>query len=204
MLRRFLFILLWVIAAASAANVQQQTILVLGDSLSAGYGIDQTLGWVSLLERRLQAQSLPYRVANASISGDTTSGGRARIARALDTHHPAIVIVELGGNDGLRGLPLVEMQKNLGAIIAQCQQRKVDVVLVGMRLPPNYGPVYTEKFQRMYAELAQRYHVPLVPFLLEGVAGYRELMQQDGVHARVEGQPRMLENVWRILAPMLQ
>lgn len=203
-MRRFLFILLWVIAAASAANVQQQTILVLGDSLSAGYGIDQTLGWVSLLERRLQAQSLPYRVANASISGDTTSGGRARIARALDTHHPAIVIVELGGNDGLRGLPLVEMQKNLGAIIAQCQQRKVDVVLVGMRLPPNYGPVYTDKFQRMYAELAQRYRVPLVPFLLEGVAGHRELMQQDGVHARVEGQPRMLENVWRILAPMLQ
>ncbi len=195
--------LLWVIAMASSAHAPPQTILVLGDSLSAGYGIDQTQGWVSLLDQRLQEKSLPYRVINASISGDTTGGGRARIATALDTHQPAIVTIELGGNDGLRGLPLSEMQKNLAAIIAQCQQRKVRVLLVGMRLPPNYGPVYTEKFQQMYAELARRYHLPLVPFLLEGVAGHPDLMQPDGVHARTAGQPIMLENVWRVLAPML-
>lgn len=196
--------LLWVIAAASGAHTQPQTILVLGDSLSAGYGIDQTSGWVSLLQRRLQEKSLPYRVVNASISGDTTSGGRTRIAAALDSHRPAIVIVELGGNDGLRGLPLSEMQKNLAAIIEQCQKRKVRVLLVGMRLPPNYGPQYTEKFQQMYAELARRYRVPLVPFLLEGIAGNQDLMQPDGVHARAAGQPIMLENVWKVLEPMLR
>lgn len=195
--------LLWVIAAASGAHHPPQTILVLGDSLSAGYGIDQTQGWVSLLDQRLQEKSLPYRVINASISGDTTGGGRARIATALDTHQPAIVIIELGGNDGLRGLPLSEMQKNLAAIIAQCQKRKARVLLVGMRLPPNYGPQYTEKFQQMYAELAQRYRIPLVPFLLEGVAGNSALMQPDGIHARAAGQPIMLENVWRVLASML-
>ncbi|MDA1108046.1 MAG: arylesterase [Proteobacteria bacterium] len=204
MAKRFLFILLWVASVACYADSPPATILVLGDSLSAGYGIDQTSGWVSLLQRRLQEKSPPWRAVNASISGDTTSGGRARIARALDTHRPAIVIVELGGNDGLRGLPLNEMQKNLAAIIEQCQKRKARVVLVGMRLPPNYGPVYTEKFQHMYAQLAQRYRIPLVPFFLEGVAGNKDLMQPDGVHARAAGQPIMLENVWRVLAPMLR
>ena len=203
MLRRFLFVLLWVLATASSAQSPPQSILVLGDSLSAAYGIDQTLGWVSLLDQRLEEKSLPYRVINASISGDTTGGGRTRIATALDTHQPAIVIVELGGNDGLRGLPLAEMRKNLAAIIAQCRQRKARVLLVGMRLPPNYGPHYTEKFQQMYAELAQRYRIPLVPFLLEGVAGNNDMMQPDGVHARAAGQPIMLENVWKVLEPML-
>lgn len=204
MVRRFLFILLWAASVACYADSPPAIILVLGDSLSAGYGIDQTSGWVSLLQRRLQEKSPPWRAVNASISGDTTSGGRARIARALDTRHPAIVIVELGGNDGLRGLSPAEMQKNLGAIIEQCQRRKARVVLVGMRLPPNYGPVYTEKFQRIYTELAQRYRLPLVPFLLEGIAGNKELMQQDGIHARAAGQPLMLENVWRVLEPMLR
>ena len=204
MAKRFLFILLWVASVACYADSPRATILVLGDSLSAGYGINQTSGWVSLLQQRLQEKFLPWRTVNASISGDTTSGGRTRIKRALDTHHPAIVIVELGGNDGLRGLPLTEMQKNLAAIIEQCQKRKARVLLVGMRLPPNYGPVYTEKFQRMYADLAQRYRIPLAPFLLEGVAGNKELMQQDGIHVRAAGQPIMLENVWRVLWPMLR
>ncbi len=178
--------------------------MVLGDSLSSAYGIEQDAGWVSLLERRLQQQGYRYRVVNASISGDTTSSALARLARALDAHQPNIVLVELGGNDGLRGLPLAELQKNLAAIIAQCQQRKIRVLLVGMRLPPNYGPQYTEKFQQMYAELARRYRVPLAPFLLEGVAGNKDLMQPDGMHARAAGQPIMLENVWRVLGPMLR
>ncbi len=177
---------------------------MLGDSLSAAYGIEQSAGWVSLLERRLQQQGYRYRVINASISGDTTSGALARLPRALDAHRPDIVIVELGGNDGLRGLSLSESQKNLAAIIELCRQHKIRVLLVGMRLPPNYGPQYTEKFQQMYPGLSRRYRVPLAPFLLEGVAGNKDLMQPDGVHPRAAAQPIMLENVWRALQPMLQ
>ncbi|MEO6697639.1 MAG: arylesterase [Gammaproteobacteria bacterium] len=179
------------------------TILVLGDSLSAAYGIEQNTGWVSLLQRRLQQNAPRYQVINASISGDTTSGGLTRLARALDKHQPAIVIVELGANDGLRGLSLEETQKNLAAIIEQTLSRKARVLLAGIRLPPNYGPDYTRKFHEIYSSLAARYRVPLVPFLLEGVAGKPELMQQDGLHPRASAQPAVLENVWRVLQPML-
>lgn len=192
------------ILSCAAHAADKPVILVLGDSLSAAHGIEPGAGWVSLLEKRLQQQGYRHRVVNASIGGDTTSGGLARLTRALDTHQPGIVIVELGGNDGLRGLPLAEIQKNLAAIIEQCQQRNIRVLLIGMRLPPNYGPQYTEKFRQMYAALARRYRVPLVPFLLEGVAGNKDLMQPDGVHPRAAGQPIMLENVWRVLAPMLR
>ncbi len=187
----------------AAINAGNATILVFGDSLSAAYGIEQNVAWVSLLQRRLQQAAPRYQVINASISGDTTSGGLARLSRALDKYQPEIVIVELGANDGLRGLSLAETQKNLAAIVEQTLKRKAQVLLVGIRLPPNYGPDYTRKFQDIYLSLAERYSVPLVPFLLEGVAGKSELMQQDGLHPRAAAQPMVLDNVWRVLQPML-
>lgn len=187
----------------AAINAGNATILVVGDSLSAAYGIEQNAGWVSLLQRRLQQTAPRYHVINASISGDTTSGGLARLSRALDTHQPEIVIVELGANDGLRGLSLGEIQKNLAAIIEQILSRKARVLLLGIRLPPNYGPDYTRKFHDIYADLAKRYRIPLAPFLLEGVAGNPELMQQDGLHPRAAAQSKVLENVWPVLEPML-
>lgn len=200
-LHYFLFVFALILPAA--INAGNATILVIGDSLSAAYGIEQNAGWVSLLQRRLQQAAPRYQVVNASISGDTTSGGLARLARALDKHQPEIVIVELGANDGLRGLSLEETQKNLAAIIEQILSRKARVLLIGIRLPPNYGPDYTRKFHDIYLSLAERYRIPLAPFLLEGVAGNPELMQQDGLHPRAEAQPKVLENVWPVLEPML-
>ncbi|HWQ94383.1 MAG TPA: arylesterase [Gammaproteobacteria bacterium] len=200
-LHYFLFVFALILPAA--INAGNATILVFGDSLSAAYGIEQNAGWVNLLQRRLQQTAPRYQVINASISGDTTSGGLARLSRALDKHQPAIVIVELGANDGLRGLSLEETQKNLAAIIEQTLSRKARVLLVGIRLPPNYGPDYTRKFHEIYSSLAKRYRVPLTSFLLEGVAGNPDLMQQDGLHPRASAQPIVLENVWRVLQPML-
>ncbi len=200
-LQYFLFVFALILPAA--INAGNATILVVGDSLSAAYGIEQNAGWVSLLQRRLQQTAPRYHVINASISGDTTSGGLARLSRALDTHQPEIVIVELGANDGLRGLSLGEIQKNLAAIIEQILSRKARVLLLGIRLPPNYGPDYTRKFHDIYADLAKRYRIPLAPFLLEGVAGNPELMQQDGLHPRAAAQSKVLENVWPVLEPML-
>lgn len=201
-LHYFLFFVFALILPA-AINAGNATILVIGDSLSAAYGIEQNAGWVSLLQRRLQQAAPRYQVVNTSISGDTTSGGLARLARALDKHQPEIVIVELGANDGLRGLSLEETKKNLAAIIEQILSRKARVLLIGIRLPPNYGPDYTRKFHDIYLSLAERYRIPLAPFLLEGVAGNPELMQQDGLHPRAEAQPKVLENVWPVLEPML-
>lgn len=200
-LHYFLFVFALILPAA--INAGNATILVIGDSLSAAYGIEQNAGWVSLLQRRLQQAAPRYQVVNTSISGDTTSGGLARLARALDKHQPEIVIVELGANDGLRGLSLEETKKNLAAIIEQILSRKARVLLIGIRLPPNYGPDYTRKFHDIYLSLAERYRIPLAPFLLEGVAGNPELMQQDGLHPRAEAQPKVLENVWPVLEPML-
>lgn len=179
-------------------------ILVLGDSLSAAYGMDQNAGWVSLLQKRLTEQSYDYRVVNASISGATTRGGLSRLDQALQAHSPAIVILELGANDGLRGLTLQEMRGNLAAIIEQSRRNRVNVLLVGMRLPPNYGPAYTKKFHDTYVDLANRYRIPLVPFMLEGVATDFSLMQSDGLHPNAEAQPRVLENVWKHLRGMLK
>lgn len=178
-------------------------ILVLGDSLSAGYGFDLRQGWVTLLQQRLMREGFPHRVVNASISGDTARGGLARLPRALDQHRPAIVIIELGGNDGLRGLPLAELRTNLGGAIQLAQKHGAKVLLVGMRLPTNYGTSHTRAFHELYAELGRRYRVPVVPFFLEGVATVPALMQPDGVHPTAAAQPKLLATVWPYLAPLL-
>ncbi|MBE7422285.1 MAG: arylesterase [Zoogloeaceae bacterium] len=180
------------------------TILVVGDSISAGYGLAQGQSWPSLLEKRLREQRLDYSVVNASISGDTTAGGRSRIGAALEQARPAVVIIALGGNDGLRGLPVAALRDNLDAMIAAARARKARVVLAGMKLPPNYGPDYTQAFERSYAELAKRHKAALVPFLLEGVAENREFFQPDGIHPVAEAQPIILENVWKVLKPQLK
>ena len=175
------------------------TIMVFGDSLSSGYGIELSRGWVNLLQRRLLTSGYPHKVINASISGDTTGGGLARLPAALEQHQPDIVILELGGNDGLRALPLKSIEENLAAMIEAIQETDARVVLVEMRIPPNYGPRYTKQFQAIFGELAERYEVALAPFFLEGVAGNPALMQRDGIHPKAEGQARMLENIWSVL-----
>jgi acyl-CoA thioesterase-1 len=188
------------LAATSAAS---PTILVYGDSLSAAYGIPREQGWVTLLQQRLESQGLPYRVANASISGETTSGGLSRMGAALKQYQPDVVLIELGANDGLRGLPLADMQRNLAAMIEAGQTAKARVVLLGMRIPPNYGPRYTQEFAESYPTLAQRYHLPLVTFFLGGVAGKPELVLDDGLHPTAAAQPLLLDNVWKVLQPEL-
>jgi len=182
---------------------QAQTLLVVGDSISAGYGlarIDQ--GWVSLLQRALQPRDIA--VVNASISGDTTAGGLARIDELLQRVHPRWVLIELGGNDGLRGLTPAQMADNLTAMIGKARQAGAEVLLLGMRIPPNYGKRYAEMFQRVYGEVAGRQRVALVPFLLEGVGGHDSLMQADGIHPNAESQPLLLEQVMTSLEPLLQ
>jgi acyl-CoA thioesterase-1 len=190
-------------AAASAAGEAQRTVVVLGDSLSAGYGIKLQEGWVNLLTQRLASEGYGYRVINASVSGETTQGGLARLPRALETHKPAIVIVELGGNDGLRGLPLATSHDNLQRIIELARNAKARVVLVGMVIPPNYGPRYGQEFHDMFATLAAKYPVAFVPFFLDRVALKPELMQADGLHPNAQGQPQLLENLWPKLKPLL-
>ncbi len=188
---------------ADAAN-DQRVILVLGDSLSAGYGVPVNASWVTLLQRRLAAQGYGYRVVNASVSGETTGGARSRLPRALQLHKPSIVVIELGGNDGLRGLPLRQVRDNLVHLIESSQSAGARVVLAGMRIPPNYGAAYAEQFHAMYGELARRYDTPLVTFFLEGVALEDRLMQPDGIHPNAEAQPQLLENLWPALQRVLQ
>lgn len=188
---------------ASADPTSLRTILVLGDSLSAGYGIRVEEGWVALLQKRLEAQGYGYRVVNASITGETSSGGLARLPRALKIHQPAIVIIELGGNDGLRGLPLATTRQNLTSIVELSQQAGAEVALLGMRLPPNYGPRYTKSFHDMFGEIARSRDVPLVPFFLEDVAQRDGFMQPDGLHPTERAQPVMLEAVWPVLQSLL-
>jgi acyl-CoA thioesterase-1 len=205
-----LLILLWSLVAPIqnttpllAATQEKKTLIVLGDSLSAAYGMAPKQGWVHLLAQRLQNQGYNYQVRNASISGDTTSGGRSRLSQVLQPVKPAIVILELGANDGLRGLSLKEMQQNLADMIVKSQQAGANVLLLGMRIPPNYGKAYTERFQQIYPELATQYGVSLVPFFLEGVADKRALLQEDNLHPTVEAQVKILENVWEKLEKML-
>ena len=186
-------------ASAAAAH----TLLVYGDSLSAGYGLPREKSWVTLLAERLKQQQLDYTVANASISGETTLGGLRRINGALAQHKPAIVLIALGGNDGLRGQSVESMQKNLEAMIDACHKAKSQVVLVGMRLPPNYGSAYADKFHAMYGEIARRYKLPLVPFMMEGFGDNADWFQADGVHPAVRAQPAMLDTVWKTLRPLL-
>jgi acyl-CoA thioesterase-1 len=188
--------------AFSGAAIAAPTILVFGDSLSAAYGLPQSAGWVALLGERLKQRKSNYTVANASISGETSAGGAARIAKALATSTPSIVVVELGANDGLRGLPLDQMKKNLTAIVQAAKREGARVVLVGMQLPPNYGVPYVNQFRATYAEVARDERVALVPFLLEGL-DTREQFQADNIHPTAAAQPILLENVWRKLAAML-
>ena len=180
------------------------TLLVFGDSLSAAYGIGQQAGWVALLQERLRQKRLDYTVINASVSGETTSGGAARIAAALTAYKPAIVVVALGANDGLRGLPLGQMRDNLAVIVRAAQKSGSRVLLAGMKMPPNYGPQYTRDFEQAYVALARQFKCALVPFLLDGVAGKRELFLEDNLHPNAQAQPVILENVWKQLAPMLK
>ena len=178
--------------------------MVFGDSLSAAYGIARARGWVSLLAERVKRERPDYSVVNASISGETTSGGAARMQKALAQHKPAVVILELGANDGLRGMPLAQMRKNLSAMIEQSQKAGARVVLVGMKLPPNYGPEYTKEFEGSFGELAKQHKTALVPFLLEGFAEKPELFQSDRIHPTAAAQPLMLERVWKALHPLLK
>lgn len=181
-----------------------QNILIVGDSLSASYGLAQERGWVSLLQQRLSSEKQAYRVVNASISGETTSGGLYRIDALLASHHPAIVILELGANDGLRGLAIEATRNNLESMIQRAKKSGAMILLIGMRLPPNYGPTYTEQFQRLYENLAKKYRVQRVPFLLSAIAGKREYFQADGLHPTAEAQGLLLDTVWPVLQPMLR
>lgn len=198
-------LVLWLTALfGSPVRAEIPTLLVLGDSLSAAYGIPVERGWVNLLQRRLVERGFPHRVVNASISGDTTSGGLSRLPAALERDRPAIVLLELGANDGLGGQPLMTMSHNLARMIELSQQSGARAVLAEMRIPPNYGPLYAQKFQATFGELAKRYDIPLTPFLLDGVAGHPALIQDDGLHPRAEAQQRILDNVWPVLEPVLK
>jgi len=199
-----IFWLMFALLALDANAAPAPSILVVGDSLSAGYGIELRDGWVTLLQQRLNRQGYPHTVVNASISGDTTAGGRARLPEALKRHRPHIVIIELGGNDGLRGLSLRETRANLEAMIKAAQGARAQVLLVGIHLPPNYGPEYAGKFHAVYHDLAHAHGTALAPFLLEGVALVPGLMQPDGIHPRAAAQPRLLDNVWPWLEPLLK
>jgi acyl-CoA thioesterase I len=192
------------LAAAGSAYSAPKTVLVVGDSLSAEYGIARGAGWVALMEARLKAQRIDARVVNASISGDTTSGGRARLPALLQQHKPNVVVLELGANDGLRGLPVAAAEDNLRAMIGLAQQNKAKVLLVGMQMPPNYGRAYTERFAGMYRNLATQQKVALVPFMLDGVAQDIANFQADRMHPLAAAHPTILNNIWPQLAPLIK
>lgn len=181
-----------------------KTLLVLGDSLSAGHGLDAGQSWVSLLEQRIEQKNIAVDVINASISGDTTNGGLSRLPGLLEQHHPQWVLLELGANDGLRGTPLNLIRANLRKLVQLAQQSGAQVVMIGNHIPPNYGPRYTNGFFDLFAQVAKEQDLPLVPFLLEGVALNPKLMQSDGLHPTAEAQPRLLETVWDVVGPLLQ
>lgn len=201
MLIRLLFLIV-VLTGVPAANAA--TILVFGDSLSAGYGLARGEDWAQLLAQRLREKKPDYTVANASISGETTLGGANRIDNALRTHRPAIVILALGANDGLRGADLDAMRRNLERMISAAQREHSRVLLVGMRIPPNYGQSYTEKFQATFNEVAKTKRVALAPFMLEGFAERRSYFQPDNLHPTAAAQPMILETIWKALTPLLK
>ena len=197
----FLLCLVW---ANSSRGDEEKTVLVFGDSLSASYGIKEEQGWVNLLSEKLRQAQSPYSVINASVSGETSSGGLSRLPAVLAEFQPSVVILELGGNDGLRGLPLTTLQVNLEEMVSLSQQAGAEVLLAGIQIPPNYGPRYTEPFYALFGEIAETEELPFVPFLIDGIPQQPELMQNDGIHPRAEAQHMILDNVWPVLAPMLQ
>jgi acyl-CoA thioesterase I len=199
-----LFALFVLIVASASARAEAPVILVFGDSISAGYGLARVeQGWVELLKTRLSALGYGYQVVNASVSGETTAGGLARLPRALELHHPKIVILELGGNDGLRALPIAQMRANLTQMVELATAAGAKILLLGMRMPPNYGPEYTEQFAMVFSDLARDRKLPLVPFLLTDIALSPTLLQGDDIHPNAAGQPLLLENVWPTLKPLL-
>ncbi|MBD8495651.1 arylesterase [Pseudomonas syringae] len=198
----------WLLSAALGLLLLSQgamagTVLIVGDSISAAFGLDTRQGWVSLLQQRMQEQGFDDQVVNASISGDTSAGGLARLPTLLAEHKPELVVLELGGNDGLRGQQPEQLQQNLASMIEQSQKAGAKVLLLGMRIPPNYGPRYTQAFEKAYTRLAEEKKVPFVPFFLEGVAGVPGMMQDDGLHPAAGAQGALLENVWPTLKPLL-
>lgn len=190
--------------AAALAHSAPKTVLVLGDSLSAEYGLSRGSGWVALLEQKLKAEKIDAAIVNASISGETTSGGRSRLPALLAQHHPAIVVIELGANDGLRGLPVAAAEANIRAMIDLARKNNAKVMLVGMRMPPNYGRDYTERFFTMYKTVARQQKAALVPFMLEGVAEKPALFQSDRLHPTAQAHPTILANIWPTFLPLLK
>ena len=195
----FLFLL-----AIPAWAAEVPTVLVFGDSLSAGFGIDVDQSWTALLQSRLQGQGYEHQVVNASISGDTTEGGASRIHSALERFRPSVVILELGGNDGLRGIPTERMRRNLKFIIESSKSSGAAVVLLGIRIPPNYGVRYTRAFENVYRELASELDVPWLEFFMDGIATDEDLMQDDGIHPNADAQPILLDNAWPIIRRALE
>ncbi|MEQ8953087.1 MAG: arylesterase [Gammaproteobacteria bacterium] len=196
---------LWsLLLSCPALLAQEYTLLVFGDSLSAAYGMEEEQGWVYLLAEKLQDEDWPVEVINGSVSGETTTGGRQRLPAMLDTYQPDLVILELGGNDGLRGLPIAFMRSNLAEMIDLVEANGALVLLAGIQIPPNYGPRYTLPFMEAFPQLAAEKQVALVPFLIEGIPENGELMQNDGIHPRAEAQHIIVDNVWEFLQPLLQ
>jgi len=188
----------------ASASAFAGTVLVWGDSLSAGYGLRPQQAWPALLEKKIADARLPHKVINASISGETTAGGRSRLPAALQTHRPSLVVIELGANDGLRGLPVAAMSTNLQAMIDASREAGAKVLLIGMRMPPNYGPDYTTRFEKAFQDLARANKLRLVPFMMEGFADQRAYFQQDGIHPVADAQPLILDTIWRELKPLLR
>jgi acyl-CoA thioesterase-1 len=189
---------------APTARAEPPTVLVLGDSLSAAYGIRLEQGWVALLQDRLKSKGYGHRVVNASSSGETTGGALARLPRALERHRPAVVVIELGGNDGLRGLPIADVRANFESLIRLSRESGASVLLIGMRIPPNYGATYTRAFHELFGELSAKHRLTLVPFFLDGIALDDSLMLEDGLHPNAAAQPKLLEMVWPQLEPLLK
>ena len=192
------------LAASASAYSAPKTVLVVGDSLSAEYGLTRGAGWVALLEQKLKAEKIDARIVNASISGETTSGGRARLPALLTAHKPQIVVIELGANDGLRGLPVASAEANLRQMVTLSQKQVAKVMLIGMRMPPNYGRAYTERFFGMYSTLSKDLKAPLVPFMLEGVADKPALFQADRLHPNAQAHPIILKNIWPTFSSLIR
>jgi acyl-CoA thioesterase-1 len=191
------------VAASASAYSAPKTVLVVGDSLSAEYGLTRGAGWVALLEQKLKSEKIDANIVNASISGETTSGGRARLPALLNAHKPQIVVIELGANDGLRGLPVDAASTNLREMITMAQKQRAKVMLIGMRMPPNYGRAYTERFFGMFSTLSKEYKAPLVPFMLEGVADKPALFQADRLHPSAQAHPIILNNIWPTFSTLI-
>ncbi|WP_371873456.1 arylesterase [Massilia phyllostachyos] len=203
-LKKLFVIACLMLGAAASAYSAPKTVLVVGDSLSAEYGITRGAGWVALLDQKLKQQKIPATIVNASISGETTIGGRTRMPALLDQHKPDIVVIELGANDGLRGLPVAAAESNLRAMVGMAQEKKARVMLVGMRMPPNYGRAYTESFFNMFKKISTETRSPLVPFMLEGVADKPALFQQDRLHPLAAAHPIILNNIWPTFSSLLK